>query len=866
MIDIFFDIVFAAVIFSRMGDGKNSGNLIFKKIFSGSNFNIIDGETGITFSTTGGSGVAVDKIAWGKGTGITSSTFYVYNSTNRETISGLSSIRNDHNLLKGSFVDSASSNSFIVGGESNYIKYFNSAYSIILGGKTHSVNTSRAGVILSGCNNSIYNSSNSTIIGGIDNSICNGGGLKDTSLSVNFSSIISSSASCITSGNIFSSIISSRSSKICGIQLYCCNKYNTIISSDDSIIGNESTDSAKNGQAYSEYTCLSGSTILASVGSCIILGASRSGSGGVVYSKTCDCLGQNVIMSSKESCINNRYSFPCTNFNIALSSEKSIISSNFSNISGRCNRIRSIDSGSKPGDPGATPTGVIGKYSQILGGCGNFLQTRFSSIISSINSTMSVGTVLSCPVGFNQIVGGSNHYIPHVNGNTGYLPFCGMYHASIIGGSGNKITSLGGDRYPNSHFATILGGYSNCANGYSIIVGGKFNKTGVFDHNAIDGKIQVFGVTTSSYLDRYHSGMIFGGYKNSAFRYSILLGGSCNESIKCGSIIGGCKNCSGFQYNQSYVYNEKTFSGTDPYTFEPLYTYSADRNNLLSFRGTTSSHRSYILGGSENCTTSDFGSVIIGGCKNVTRNVNRSVIIGGSCNHIKAHGDFSGISGLVVGGTNSEQSALFALYIKQKPNIIGETSPLLVDYENWVTTNSTQIWPSPYETYPWQTQVNDNFIIGGKCNRFKSCFPNNYTIGSYGYGGFCYYSIPTAPYFSLIPAGLSNSSTSFVANSGIVGGYRNCILNTYSLMGGIGDTYIPGSSGKYGGRIINSVILGGQNLILSRSNMVCASESILVDTVSINNPFAGGNCQGTSGHFCNPTIICVVGGLITCVI
>jgi hypothetical protein len=240
-------------------------------------------------------------------------------------------------------------------------------------------------------------------------------------------------------------------------------------------------------------------------------------------------------------------------------------------------------------------------------------------------------------------------------------------------------------------------------------------------------------------------------------------------------------------------------------------------------------------------------SVIIGGYENVTRNVNNSTIIGGSCNHIKAHGDFSGISGL----SHSEISALYSLYSQSQPLFnITQINNHIGDF-SWPTADNCL-----------QTQVSNNFIIGGKCNRFKSCFPNNYNCSSpYGYQYFnknC-----TIPDYG--PAGLSNSSTSFVANSGIVGGCRNCILNTYNLMGGIGGTLIPGSEGKYGGRLINSVILGGQNLIMSKSNMVCASESILVGSVIIRDS-VGNFCGGFSGTVNHPTTICITGGLITCVI
>ena len=810
MIDIFFDIVFAAVIFSRMGDGKNSGNLIFKKIFSGSNFNIIDGETGITFSTTGGSGVEADKIAWGTGTGITSSTFYVSNVTHKESILGLSSIRNDHDLKKGSYA--TGSGSFIVGGEVNNIS--KSSYrSTILGGKTHSITKSISSVILAGYDNCIGGYQINTVIGGDKNKI----------ISSFYSSVISSASSSIHC-NKFSSIISSKYSYISGSQPDGYNSYNIIISSFQNIICNKSKLGGGQNYAY-----LKSNSILSSNISCITLEYKRGKNEDEVVNPG-DHVQLNTILSSKKSCINNKYTGPnkTTNYNLVLSSRDANMSSNFSSISGRFNRVKSYDY-----DKFVPST--FGKYSQILGGCGNYLRTYMSSIISSVGSTMSAGGVIASSAKYNQIIGGSNHYIPYVANKNGDV--CGMHYTSIIGGCNNKISSLAyveGEE-TGTHFSTILGGNNNCVNGWSIIVGGSCNKTG-YGYAAGAEQLEIFGATVSR-PNSYRSGMIFGGCENSAFGFSTVIGGSNNESIKRGSIVGGCKNCSGFQYNQSYQ--------PDTQTGGP--GFFGETGELQLFHGITSPHTSFILGGCNNCTTSDLMSVIIGGYENVTRNVNNSTIIGGSCNHIKAHGDFSGISG---GLSHSEISALYSLYSQSKP---------FFDVTLLNNHIGDQSWPTAANCI--QTQVSNNFIIGGKCNRFKSCFPNNYNCsGPYGYQWFNKnFTIPDYG-----PAGLSNSSTSFVLNSGIVGGCRNCILNTYNLMGGIGDTLIPGSEGKYGGRLMNSVILGGQNLIVSKSNMVCASETILVGTFNIRD--GGIFCQGFSGTVNNPTTICITGGLITCVI
>ena len=58
----FFDIILFATIFSKMGDGKDSGKLLFKSLFSGSGFTISEDDTSMTFSTTGGPTVVVVTI------------------------------------------------------------------------------------------------------------------------------------------------------------------------------------------------------------------------------------------------------------------------------------------------------------------------------------------------------------------------------------------------------------------------------------------------------------------------------------------------------------------------------------------------------------------------------------------------------------------------------------------------------------------------------------------------------------------------------------------------------------------------------------------------------------------------------------
>ena len=124
-------------VFKGMGTGKDSGKLLFKKIYSDGGLTITEDSTSLDLKSGGGGGSsAIDscEIAFGNPTsdGLTSSTFKV--SESDKTIYGLSNIGGT-NKNNQSGVDGFNGNesSIIVGGYENRI-YRDARKSVIVGG------------------------------------------------------------------------------------------------------------------------------------------------------------------------------------------------------------------------------------------------------------------------------------------------------------------------------------------------------------------------------------------------------------------------------------------------------------------------------------------------------------------------------------------------------------------------------------------------------------------------------------------------------------------------------------------------------------------------------------------------------------
>jgi hypothetical protein len=804
----FFDIILFATIFSKMGDGKDSGKLLFKSLFSGSGFTISEDDTSMTFSTTGGGGTTVlplNEVAFGTGTGITSSSYFVVKTTAyNEGIFNFGSVRQDPDLSKASnSIDVKSNSSFVVGGNKNSIC---GNESIIVGGYTNSIFKSSRSSIIAGRRNDIniysYNPQHNTILS--SDSAC----IQDSA----FSLILSSSQDGFSKSSYIrnhkhSTIISSKGDVISSTTSnFTYNEGNLIISGEENLIYNSQPPITELGN---EYLSLRFNSIISSFRSCIILSSTSSDvSNSVIdFSISPACkMTHNTILSSRNSRISNCISCGLVRHNLLFSGSENRTYQRFSNISGRLNKTNNLDLVSKPA--------TSGLYSQILASFKNYMHTCKSSIISNIGSTSSAGLDTECNSKHLNMIGGSRNRTRCVSDG-------GFVYSSLLGGRDNYFFNQPASEYfgdSGSDLSVLIGGECNIGNGSTLIIGGCYNRVSTIANTKIFGLTQ--GLINGENRRLFRDGQIIGGSKNFAGNYSIVLGGFGNYAMKRSVIIGGCDNWAAFQYKPSY---------TD---------YSVVFGIGRSFVGVNSRSQDFIIGGSKNCATSGFSSMIVGGCCNVTRNSNYSAIIGGCCNFMEAHGDFSGKERSISGITQSEVYALKALSFFSYPSFNPPTGG------GWIGNVSYLLNTGNYDcnTGLYQTQVNNNFIIGGNCNFFGSKFPNSYlnnnTYDLFGiYGTF---------------SGLGKKSTSFILNSGIVGGSCNSIINAYNLWNG---------TGLYCGTLINSVILGGKGLTVSKSNMVCAGNAIFADTVYVKNQ----SYTGVSGTFNNPSSIVICNGLIVSV-
>lgn len=181
-------------VFKGMGTGKDSGKLLFKKIYSDGGLSITEDASSLDLSASGGSTDAIDicEIAFGTSTtpGVTSSMFQVCES--QKTLHSFSIIGGD-NL-----------------GNSNYHLYNNTDSTIIVGGNRVNVNVfSRNSVIAGGYVTKLIgpgstNHENTTSVAGYRNYFeCS----SNSAMLSNFYSLFRNSCNVTTISNYYSQIL-----------------------------------------------------------------------------------------------------------------------------------------------------------------------------------------------------------------------------------------------------------------------------------------------------------------------------------------------------------------------------------------------------------------------------------------------------------------------------------------------------------------------------------------------------------------------------------------------------------------------------------------------------------------------------------
>lgn len=403
------DVIISAVIFSGMGQGKDSGKLLFRKIFSDGSITITEDDTSMTFSSSGGNGGAIlqDRVAIGTGTGITHSFICVNDvSPFYGSLTGVRSIRGNYDPTRASY--NTGFHSFIIGGSTNSISGGYSYYSTIIGGQT----------------NSIINGGNDLIVGGTLNQVY---GFKQSSANKIFGGSENQIQFTQTEGQIFGG----RLNKLC--------EDNTDSSRFNQILGGE----------QNEISCANfGSLIIGGTKNCMI--STRQG----VFLAT-DCSWRNTILSSCESTIdvsgsNYLPNLPIPSFTQCISYHNNIIGSIKSQISSQFSSFERAP-----------------KYNNIIGGNKNNSGGWYSNILSGANNSI-IGNWDNEDLtnsSFMQIISSNNsknrgHYYGNIISSYGSY-MCGspkkFYSTSII--SSRNSYSRGGANIFSSFFTRGLGSF-----------------------------------------------------------------------------------------------------------------------------------------------------------------------------------------------------------------------------------------------------------------------------------------------------------------------------------------------------------------------------------------------------------------------
>ena len=567
----FLDLILFAgpfVVFSGMGNGKDSGKLNFRGLTSSDNsVQFISDSNGITFSSSGGGKtIPIDnqEVVYGTGTGITSSFVCL-------------DVRSDYKSITGPVIiqsDDSSVNKY--NGDSSFFK----RNSMIIGGNNNEFCTQTPSGKL--CNSVIIGGDNNIDCGGNSSAVYSGGNvlLSNTStclVCTNRSSIISSSSVCVyKSCNQNSSIISS--SQVC---IYYGIYNSAIISSRINKTGSKLSNSV----IISSFATVCGTNTFKIEPDCTTIMSS--------YKSNINDRGSSIISSYKSSIFGTR-----SGFNTVLSSECSIINNScFSTIASTLKSCIDaapwcyLSSNSTLWIPSNTATTI--KYSSILAGSYNriIISNTFSGLQQIVSSAILSGMS-------NSIITNSSIAKQCSVGN---VIISGNFN-NIIGSKYSILSGFKSEIFNSSNSSIIASNFSSMTASNSIILNSTNSKISsnrsviITSINSCIGSSVTKGVDDSSIIGSTGSCILVTGEGDSARRNSIISSNrSCIMDNPGITIIGGYCNYSNGCYSSTLAGNYNTNCGK----------YST------------------IIGGSKNCIQDSMEtrySGILGGCNNCTYN------------------------------------------------------------------------------------------------------------------------------------------------------------------------------------------------------------------------------------------------------
>ena len=619
-------------VFKGMGTGKDSGKLLFKKIYSDGGLTITEDSTSLDLTAVGGSSAINScEIAFGDGVGgLTSSTFKV--SESDKTIYGVS-ILGGNNKSNCSGV-SGNESSIIVGGYNNRIDQ-KSEKSVIIGGKTN--------CLFNGLDDSFITLSqySTVIIGGENNAIISEQGSpqsKDSSIiGSRYSYLKAYSSTSIGSYNsiIYGKIGEHSRSFTSGKTPYIGGvTYNTAVIAGSGKGGG--INSSKNGKVEESLVIGSGTiTVKSNIDSKSI---TVIGYKNVVNSSVNSSIIQgkvNSLSNSNSSTILNGYkNYMCNN------GESGFFNYNSSILNGKYNCIKHYINPKLPNPTyyksnfnsiivngysncivGDDSNAILnGKYNCIVGGktvnfpCNNTIINGNNNRITgnSVNSMIISGERIQIIGSRNSIAFSAgkfgNNYFKQIRGeNNSLFQIFINYNISRPGdpyilGKNNFAMSVG--RYTVAGGVEFLYTSKNTKNSSVLSLGRGDTTTikGTVSNSAIIGNSSIVyytnvttlpqsPITENSVIISQNSSLI------NACNSNILGGKSNSIKVACDSVIvGGYSNrIDGFTISNSL--NQPTFC------ISKRSVILGGHNNLIFEKGTV--RGSIIIGGSFSCMCSD---------------------------------------------------------------------------------------------------------------------------------------------------------------------------------------------------------------------------------------------------------------------
>ena len=623
-------------------------------------------------SGSGGSvSVAIDtnQIAFGTGTGITSSSLLIFNPNYNSLITGYEnnlSVSCNSSIIggKNNNISYQSNDSSIIGGYSNCLTY-NSNYSTIIGGEYGQLCNTSGSVLLGGnlincCSPRLYGETGGNRIYGGMNNVVSGGYYKFSGPYVyNYPNIITggmgamSNSSAIIGGQNNRMVISSKSVILGGFSNYTANTNNNAIMASHNVETHSENGAmilgSNNGYtSYSDYASVISSFASSALGSCYssIISGNNSrlyySHGSITFGSICGEMvyscGSSIISSYKSSIYKSNLS------TIIGASGSTFCHSNNSAIIGASNITRYFQNNSVivpnlevNNFDGYQMSSTTQSYSGVGLNDANFIGITNSSILVSFTATITATNSLVVIISSAT----NSFFIGDIitDGSAATASIIGIYFEpnsnnveivtdqytnpfsnpiitdSTTGATGNVITYLFTDMYYwNNTYNSDSGYYPIDYKDHILSLGVSLHFGAYLGHTI--GNSWTFNITPV-----HSSPLVINSDINIT---GVTVSSKIFEVCNNGSIISGINN---YSTNGNPYSNNTIIGGCN----NCINTYYNSTNSIIgSINSSVYGYTSTIIGGYNNSVIAYSGAIIGGSYNKVYGNTSYSAIIGGS--------------------------------------------------------------------------------------------------------------------------------------------------------------------------------------------------------------------------------------------